>query len=343
VIAEICTGGAPQSFANFVDLSYLLPDRGYHTYCPIVAQTSSPSLTKRAFSPSSTCFVVAEPTVSVRPIERLLRARGIRPVFQSDLPSNAARLVTSTREGITKADFVLGVFRKGDNTNTAFEMGMAFGLGKPLLVVAPTGVPVPFRAADVVLVRADAKDTAAVSFALDQMLAAPQPFASESDSPIRRTKAIGADAGQFGIELQQLRSSEAPSKAFLLDSLVQRALEATGATVAVREGEPDNGFDLGVWADDLDQSVGNPLVVEVKWQLRTAKDIDQVLRALTRSRAVWALVLFVEGPTPRRIEELEQRGPVLLLSIEELLRALETRSFAEIVRDLRNRRVHGVP
>jgi hypothetical protein len=300
------------------------------------------SSTSRIISPGASCFVVGDPTLPLRPLETLLRARSLRPVFQSDLPADGGGVLEAIRQGIMEAGFVIGVFRKGENSNTTFQLGIAAGLRKPLLVVAPPGVRIPFDAAEVVLVRADPKETEAVAFALDQMLAASRPTKASGGVAPRRTHPIGNTARDLLDQLAELRVSQAPDKHLQLETVVQRAIEASGATVASREGGPDPGFDLGVWSDDLDLWVGNPLLVEIKWQLKTVQDVDRVLRGLASSRALWALLVFVQGPPARRLTELEHRGPVLLLSADELLRTLQTRSFADMVRDLRNRRVHGV-
>jgi hypothetical protein len=93
--------------------------------------------------------------------------------------------------------------------------------------------------------------------------------------------------------------------------------------------------------------VGNPLIVEVKRALHTVDAVHQALAQLTHyistSGALWGLLLYAHGPDLARIAvEVRQATRIIALSIDELLERLRSRSFFDIIRDLRNRKVHGV-
>lgn len=55
----------------------------------------------------------------------------------------------------------------------------------------------------------------------------------------------------------------------------------------------------------------------------------------------YALVLYLEGPSPASFS-LNLPETILILKIRDLLSSLLVKSFAKIVLDLRNRRVHGI-
>jgi hypothetical protein len=91
--------------------------------------------------------------------------------------------------------------------------------------------------------------------------------------------------------------------------------------------------------------VGNPLLIEVKLRLRGQSDARNVLNKLalhlSASGTRWALLLYGEGPTPQDQAQITTPPNVLVLSLRSLLEALRTHAFPEVVRDLRNQRVHG--
>lgn len=103
--------------------------------------------------------------------------------------------------------------------------------------------------------------------------------------------------------------------------------------------EGDRRFDIGVWSDDLDAIAANPLLIELKRKL-SPHAVEQVLGYLRVSPgARVALLVFLEPAATSRLKDVP--FPVLAISLQELLESMRTSSFAEVVRDLRNRAVHG--
>jgi hypothetical protein len=62
---------------------------------------------------------------------------------------------------------------------------------------------------------------------------------------------------------------------------------------------------------------------------------------LGASGSRWALLLYGDGPDPEDQAWSASPPNVLVLSLRSLLEALRSQAFPEVVRDLRNRRVHG--
>jgi len=143
-----------------------------------------------------------------------------------------------------------------------------------------------------------------------------------------------------------LERSLASNDARSLEGIVADALKQSGADLVVASPEHDVGADLAVWSDVLEPFVGNPLLIELKLRLRGQGDVRNVLNKLalqlTASGTRWALLLYGEGPTSQDQAQITTPPNVLVLSLRSLLEALRTRAFPEVVRDLRNQRVHGV-
>ncbi len=101
-----------------------------------------------------------------------------------------------------------------------------------------------------------------------------------------------------------------------------------------------------MWSDVLQPFVGNPLLIEIKRSIRdkeaAAAAFAQVSLFLGESSSRWALLLYAEGPPAD--DRLWSKCPptILIMPLRSLLEGLRTQSFPEIVRDMRNRRVHSV-
>jgi hypothetical protein len=71
--------------------------------------------------------------------------------------------------------------------------------------------------------------------------------------------------------------------------------------------------------------------------------LAQLTHYISASGASWGLLLYAHGPDPARIAlEVQQASRIIALSLDELLDRLRSRSLFDVIRDLRNRKVHGV-
>ncbi len=201
----------------------------------------------------------------------------------------------------------------------------------------------PFALHQFLVLRTSLDNREAIDFALEQVLSAPRP--SEKREPPRRRELAGLGS-RADVLLSRLERSLASNDARSLEGIVADALKQSGADLVVASPEHDVGADLAVWSDVLEPFVGNPLLIELKLRLRGQGDVRNVLNKLalqlTASGTRWALLLYGEGPTSQAQAQITTPPNVLVLSLRSLLEALRTRAFPEVVRDLRNQRVHGV-
>jgi len=191
-------------------------------------------------------------------------------------------------------------------------------------------------------IRADIHDTQAISSALDMMLELPEAKKSRPTQLIIRGTPIGRLANTLIDKLTSLGSQASEQ---VIAEIVLTALKAGGLSAFSYSSTRDTGADISVWADELGPSVGNPFLIEIK---KSLTDTEQFLSAsaqvsayLQRSNARWALVLYLSGPSSEPGLPQLSTSKVLFLRVRGLLNELRHNSFAEVVRHLRNRRVHG--
>lgn len=287
-----------------------------------------------------TCFITAPAGANLEVLTDALRQRGVRVVVPESLEPGA-EFGAEILNLITGVDLVIGVLTRARRSEwVLFELGLAWGRGKRVVLFAPpNSVHLPSSVRGVLTVRANPSNREAVAFALDQLLAAPEP-ARTPVSPPKETRPLGSAAETY---LQGSLAQVANVSSADLEALVAHALREAGVDVVTHSEPRDLGVDLAIWSDALQPSVGNPLLVEIKARLptpRAAADAAQHLsKYVAAAGGLWGLLLYRDGP-----DELRGLPPnVLALSIETLFRRLERRSFEEIVRDLRNSRVHGRP
>jgi len=264
----------------------------------------------------------------------------VKPYVLSDVAPLGAGILQSVQQAIATADHVLVVLAgEAASLNSVFEAGMAVGLGKSVVIVVDPEVAAPADLAGFLTVRARPDDLDAINFALDR---AEGRITTSTRLAPAMGYALGPRADQMLNRAAGILALTEPAaiEQAAMDLLVL-ALEDSGA-VAVQSAGRDR-FDLGVWFDDLDAIAANPLLIELKRSFRVGA-VQQALAALHAApTARVALIVYLDPTSATRAALQTARFPVLVISLPDLLGRMRTASFAEVVRDLRNRSVHGLP
>ncbi|MDQ2829008.1 MAG: nucleotide-binding protein [Chloroflexota bacterium] len=289
-----------------------------------------------------TCFISASIGVKLGTIKTLLQERGIEPLVLSEMLAVGTSVLDQVAEVTARADFVVAILGlTNSNANVYYEIGYAQALGKRVLVVAPPGLALDSDIVNMPFVQADAENRRVIDFALDQVLAAPKPSKYKLNGSTDKSKPIGSLSHEL---INQLHALGDHATEVEIASIVEEALRASGISIVVNSRAREGTADMAIWSDELDVWGGNPLLIEIKRDLQTKEYIDhthdQVLAYLESSNSPAALVLYAEGPPSRDL--LFSSLPIIMfLQTHELLERLTSSSFGSIMRELRNRVVHG--
>lgn len=299
--------------------------------------------TSSGTSALKTCFISAPAGAPLGVLRASLESRGLRVLVPHDL-AVGTDWASEIEKQLSQADLVIGVLTSERQSPwVLFELGQASALGRRIvLITSPNTDPVPFALHQFLVLRIDPDNQEAIGFALDQLLSAPDRPKRSPTTGSTPFVGLGTKADDL---LAVLDRSLASSDWQSIEQVVADALRSSGADVVVMSPTRDVGADFAVWSDVLEPFVGNPLLVEVKGRIRGRADADRAVRQLTSylgaSGSRWALLLYGDGPDSDGQAWSGSPPNVLVLSLRSLLEALRTRAFPELVRDLRNRRVHG--
>jgi hypothetical protein len=314
-----------------------------------VSTLTSTIQTTREPHPWSSCYIAAPDTVRLQTLKDLLGERGIEPIILNERPAKRASVFEQVASAIEHADFVVAVLDHGaSNANIYFEIGYARAIGKTVLVLAPPKTPVPADIGDLPLFKASVEDRDAIGFAIDQILIAPVPTRHVVRDVVSASKPLGPLANAYIDELTQLGAQATESA---LVDIVVRALEASGEPHVVADHSTAGDIagagrraDIAVWSDELISWGGSPVIIDIKRELTSQRDIDQarsqVAQYLSDSNSRLGLVLYLVGPSTRGIDT-PFSPQILFMSVGELLSQLAHSNFGSIIRVLRNSAIHG--
>jgi len=291
----------------------------------------------------NTCFISSPAGADLGPLREALSRRNIRVVVPEDLPTGAD-WSNQIAHSIASVDLVIGVLTSQRRSQwVLFELGQAAALGRQIMLIAPPKLALmPAHLMRFLVVRANLTNREAINFALDQLVASPERISGYVPSKNLPRSALGARADDYAADLRSLLEHEDFRG---VERVILEALRGAGTDIVSEATNPDLGADIAVWSDALQPLMGNPLLIEVKARLRRPEDLQraatQLAAATAASGTLWGLLLYGEGVSPSWLSKKSLPPNILIYSYYELLNQLRTRSFPEIVRDLRNHRVHG--
>ena len=290
------------------------------------------------------CFLSGVVVGSTNGIRVALGAAGIDIVEYGSIAVGAdlnSWLVTSVEE----SDLVIIALppTAPDPAAIMVEIGVALGLRKPVLILAPKDRESPSALAGLRYVRADLDDAEAIALHIRALQKSIPEHREAAATPTARrsTEPQSEVAAWLTVSLHQLRQSSGIERNQLLESIVSSLFERAGGLVETAP-RTDDGPDLAVMFG-ADSATPGVLLVEAK-ATYAWRPLEQAMLQLERyvaDRGAQLGVLIYWSP------KLSVRPPdgsprVLALDLAELPGRLEEQSLAELLAAERNRKVHGM-
>lgn len=289
------------------------------------------------------CFITAPAGSNLNHLRDALKRRQIRIVIPQDLPFGSSWKSEITNS-IHEVDLVIGILTNARQSKwVLFELGQAWAIGKQILLLAPPRSDyLPSNLTRFLTVRANLSNHEAIDFALDQLIAAPK-REIKSEAKQQTHQVLGAATD---IYLREVEQAVAMGDGLGLERIVAEALKMAGVQTLSTSPSKDEGVDLAIWSDALQHYVGNPLLVEIKTKIRSSADATQIANRLSKQIALsgtrWGLLLYAESPLGIVLKE-GLAPNILSMALPMLLERMRTKPFPDIIKEMRNRRVHGEP
>jgi hypothetical protein len=290
------------------------------------------------------CFLSYSFRTDISVIKRILTENNVYYVSPVDSLEYGDNMVTTIRRQIQDSDFIVAVL--DDSTNVSFELGMAIGVKKPIFILLPTNnESLPVYVAEQTYTIAEPTDYEKINYSfqffLDNLSKRYQKVERKTQRISRKTikgKIISNDLAD-SLKNRQISSAQNFEesigelfKTLNIDVLAENKYKAT-----------DFRADFSLWIDELNSVVGNPIIVEAKFNrnrnsLRDA--VEQLSSYLKKYNSKTGLIIY-NNPTNESFVELFSYSPLVLsISFQDLLDKLTSESLPEIILKLRNQVIH---
>jgi hypothetical protein len=306
-------------------------------------QTAEKQRPKKRSAPKQVYISTSRQT-DIRPVRQALESCGVKVFSPDQLNLPGRSLAQITRTAMTDADIIILVSDPIEVGFAFYEAGFAQALKKPTVALLSKDTAVePWIARGIPYLRLDPSATDSVDFIVNQILALPHPGLSPKKIEGAQTKPIGHLADEL---LEQLRASGKRILEQRLAEIITAAVQASGVrSVSQRglDGKGERGADIAVWSDDLSPWIANPLPIDLKLHLDRSQSLlassIQTPKATEGTGALWTLVIYLTSAIP--LEPAFLPPNVLVMQAEAFVKALKEKSFGDLMRELRNERVHG--
>jgi nucleoside 2-deoxyribosyltransferase len=290
------------------------------------------------------CFLISAAGANTQTVKKLLKERNVKADDSFSMPLPGVSISQSIEENIKNSDFVVAIISlKEPRPNVFFELGLAQGSDKPVLLIVQDSGPIPADLKGMVYIRASADNRETIAFALDQFLLKYRHKTSKILYRERRRPLPRSDFAplQKDLELLAKEGTGAELEAFLANLLKSEGEVLT--QLHYRVG--DKGVDIALWIDALEPSLGNPILVEVKKGILSEASLgvaeEQLRRYLTLTNTNLGLLIYLDSRGKRFKRSRFAMPLVIRLDARDLLRQLSQQSLANVLLSERNQIAHS--
>lgn len=284
------------------------------------------------------CFISAPFGADTSLLRKVLDEKRIQWHDQTDVRVGD-NWITAVEAAITRTDFVCLVLpAQSYRENALFELGMAYARRKPVLAFLGPSVSLPSDLLGLTYVRMDTSSDELVRSAVDAFLAhAIRP------APAALSRKTGTRSHPQGPS----PTAASSNAGFAAEQRTAALLTQAGFIVSDVSTARDSRADLAVWIDEVQHSLGNPLLVEVKAgrisERRLADAAVGLRQHVVTTHGRCGLIVYWDDQE-RDFAEISPGWPLIFcLSGQTLSRLLSSGELATRLVALRNRAAHGTP
>jgi hypothetical protein len=280
------------------------------------------------------CFLSSPHGVDVSTLRKALRSLSIK-IYDITNIGIATPWIHGINEMISNADFVCAVIPQGPHPNLYFELGMAYARNKPILVFTTPLAEIPSDIHYLTYIKSELDDLTLIIDSLRTFLAHSK---NKPELSYKRARSIKKKTDKHPpLELDKALTNYEQTTASLL--------EDAGFIVSRQEQAADQGVDLAVWIDELTESLGNPILVEVKGRIASQlmlRDAAEQLRVYVKKIGGRCGLLIYWDNKTKEARNIAQGWPmVFCISGKDLTDLIKQKKFVKFLLQMRNSAFHG--
>lgn len=283
------------------------------------------------------CYVISHPRQNIIEIIELLNEKSI--AFTHTLLDIDINPMDSIENAIKESDFVIFMFNQTTNTNQFYELGLAKGLQKPIFIIVEDNSLLPFCAERFMYVKANTDNIEAISYNLDLFL-----NNATKKRNIRKYQGnkIKTNKNDILPDLNTLVSNiykENLSEKYIIETIEKILSCYEDITVVSQNRNLDKGADFALWIDEVENTLGGPILIEVKKSINQHTKY-QMADYLQTSKSPAGIVIYIGDKNDYEITDNKQLPLIIYMELRTFIQYTTERKLAKLLIDRRNDVVH---
>jgi hypothetical protein len=248
------------------------------------------------------------------------------------------------RDSIKGCDFMIIVYSQS-NPNIAFEAGIGVTLNKPIFAIVSEKSNYPDFLFDSTYVHALPEEVNKIEFNLKIFLDKIKLKKKSSSVNIMNQKFYGGGYPNHYNKIVSWYNKINNSTEKDLELLFKQIFELYNLSVIQNKIDSNIKFltDFCIWNDDLNNVIGNPILIEVKKEINR-NNIDKLKETLlnvSNNNSAESCLVFYESLKDLSKNDLPYTSRYFFIQISDFIEKFKTSDFNESIRKIRNEIVHN--
>lgn len=290
------------------------------------------------------CFISSTAEANISTLKSILEEEGVETFDIYDFTIGAS-IQDILKKKIRDSDFAIFIIT-GDSQNVFYEMGVCEGLGKPQFVILDSTLQPPFYLQNKLYLKASFNDKeflklSILKFINEVLKRKKKGIIKNAEDPLARPE-TKEEIKELITKVKSLRSSGTEIE---LEQALEKLFKVLNIRHASNIGGVDRGIDFALWSDKLGRTIGNQILIEVKYGNLQENSFEkyqhQLLNYIERTEAKVALLLYLDR-SGKRFKMTASLYPLIIsFDIEDFLTELLNSNFENVLLNQRNRIAHG--
>lgn len=286
--------------------------------------------------------IISSESIAIEFIEQILVELkvDVQKVNQDNY-SSFSKSITSL---IEECDFVTAIITEDSKKNNSvyYEIGYANGIKKPIILISKNKANIPYNTPGILTVLVDDNNYDGVRFSLEQFIKNTSLKINKNTYKKKQKRLIKNENKKNNIEFRNslINLREFKNTRFLFEDVLYDMFNSLNFDAVVRSKTNNTEIDFALWVNELENEVGNPIIIEAKYGRLTESNIkrtiNQVKSYLTQINANIGLIIYLDKDGKEMNYDISDSN-VFLIEATDLANRLESELFSDILLDLKSK------
>jgi hypothetical protein len=266
-------------------------------------------------------------------------------IFDSQTDINFGKsFQKAIKDSIKECDFMIIVYSHA-NPNIAFEAGVGVSLNKPIFSIVSEKNNHPDFLFDSTYVHALPEEVNKIEFNLKIFLDNIKPNKTSPTIKIKNKKFYGGGYPNYYDKIFNWYHSINNSTEKDYELLFKQIFELYNLSVIQNKYDSNIKFltDFCIWSDELNNVMGNPILIEVKKEINknNIDNLKETVLNLANNNSAESCLVFYESLKEISKKDLPNTSRYFFIQISDFIEKFKTSDFNESIRKIRNEIIHN--